>query len=81
MKPETVEAYMFGLGTTELILVLVIVVILFGAGKLPKVGADLAKGIQNFKKNLAAGSKESDDEDVVDIQGAASPNARPKKDG
>jgi sec-independent protein translocase protein TatA len=43
---------MFGLGTTELILILVIVVIFFGAGKLPDVGAGIAKGIKNFKKNL-----------------------------
>jgi len=43
---------MFGLGTMELILILVIVVIFFGAGKLPEVGAGIAKGIKNFKKNL-----------------------------
>ena len=43
---------MFGFGATELILILVIVVIFFGAGKLPEVGAGIAKGIRNFKKNL-----------------------------
>lgn len=40
---------MFGLGMPELIIILVIVVIIFGAGKLPEIGAGLGKGIRNFK--------------------------------
>ena len=40
----------------EIILILVIVLILFGAGKLPKVAGDIAKGIKSFK----AGLKEED---------------------
>ena len=41
---------MFGLGTTELILILVIVLIIFGVGKLPEIGSGLGKAIKNFKK-------------------------------
>ena len=41
---------MFGLGTTELIIILVIVLIVFGAGKLPEIGSGIGKGIRNFKK-------------------------------
>jgi sec-independent protein translocase protein TatA len=41
---------MFGLGTTELIVILVIVMVLFGAGKLPEIGSGLGKAIKNFKK-------------------------------
>jgi len=41
---------MFGIGSTELILILVIVLILFGVGKLPEIGAGLGKAIRNFKK-------------------------------
>ena len=43
---------MFGLGHWEILLILVIVLILFGAGKLPKVAGDLAKGIKSFKAGL-----------------------------
>ncbi len=39
-----------GIGMPELIVVLVIVLIIFGAGKLPEIGAGLGKGIKNFKK-------------------------------
>lgn len=40
---------MFGLGTSELIIILVIVLVVFGAGKLPKVMKDLGKGVKSFK--------------------------------
>lgn len=43
---------MFGLGTTELILILVIVMVLFGAKKLPMLGEGLAKGIKSFRTNI-----------------------------
>lgn len=41
---------MFGLGTSELLIILVIVVIIFGVGKLPEIGSGLGKAIRNFKK-------------------------------
>lgn len=43
---------MFGLGTSELLLILVIVLIIFGAGKLPEVGAALGRGVKNFKEGV-----------------------------
>jgi sec-independent protein translocase protein TatA len=41
---------MFGLGTTELILILLAVFVIFGAGKLPELGSGLGKAIKNFKR-------------------------------
>ena len=48
---------MFGLGTTELLLILVIVMVLFGAKKLPALGEGLAKGIKSFRSNLSDDKK------------------------
>jgi len=59
---------MFGLGTTELILILVIVMVLFGAKKLPALGEGLAKGIRSFRVNLADDNKESKEEQVVEAE-------------
>ena len=41
---------MFGLGMPELIIILVIIVIIFGAGKLPEIGCGIGKGIRIFKE-------------------------------
>jgi sec-independent protein translocase protein TatA len=53
------------LGPTELIIVLVIVVVLFGVGRLSKIGSELGTGIREFKKGL------SDDEAPKDELPAA----------
>ena len=44
---------MFGLGVTELIIILVIVVVLFGAKKLPEIGSGIGEAIKNFKKSTS----------------------------
>ena len=43
---------MFGIGMPELVVILVIIMITFGANKLPQMGAGLAKGIRNFKEGI-----------------------------
>ena len=40
---------MFGIGMPELIIIMVIFLIIFGAGKLPDIGAGMGKAIKNFK--------------------------------
>lgn len=41
---------MFGLGVQELVIILVIVVVLFGASRLPEIGRGIGQAIKNFKK-------------------------------
>ena len=56
---------MFGIGMPELMVILVIVFIIFGAGRLPEMGAGIGKAIRNFKKA-------TQEDDQIDIT--------PKKD-
>jgi len=52
---------MFGIGMQELLIILVLVLIVFGAGKLPQVGEALGKGIRNFKAGLREENNRDDD--------------------
>ncbi|OCC14570.1 Twin-arginine translocation protein TatA [Dissulfuribacter thermophilus] len=51
---------MFGLGIPEFLIILAILLIIFGAKKLPEIGKGLGKGIKNFKKSLKEEEKESE---------------------
>jgi sec-independent protein translocase protein TatA len=48
---------MFGLGAQELMIVLVIIVVLFGATKLPQIGSGIGQAIKNFKKSVREGEE------------------------
>ena len=51
-----------GISIWQIVLVLVIILILFGAGKIPRVMGDIAKGIKSFK----AGMKEGEEAEEID---------------
>jgi len=53
---------MFGIGMPELIIILIIILIIFGAGKLPEIGAGIGKGIKNFKKATQEAQQEAQEE-------------------
>jgi sec-independent protein translocase protein TatA len=53
---------MFGLGMPELIIILVIVIIIFGASRLPQLGEGLGKAIRGFKKGVSEGTEAKKDE-------------------
>ena len=60
---ETKENYMFGLGVTELVIILVIVIVLFGVGRLGRIGGELGSGIRAFREGLSGDKDEEAEED------------------
>ena len=51
---------MFGLGITELLVILVILLVIFGAGRLPEIGSGLGKAIRGFKDSVTG-------KDAIDV--------------
>lgn len=49
-----------GLGTTEILLICLLALILFGGGKLADIGKGLGEGIKNFKKGMREANEEDD---------------------
>lgn len=66
------------IGPWQIILVLVIVLIIFGAGKLPRVAGDLAKGIKNFKNGMNEDDTEADSKKEISSETSAKEKAEDK---
>lgn len=69
---------MFGLGFTELIIILVVVLVLFGAGKLPNVMGEMGKGISMFKKGISGEEIVSKTEGTTKKTAQKAPKKTPK---
>ena len=70
---------MFGIGIPELVIILVIILIIFGAGKLPEIGAGLGKGIKNFKRATIEDESETESEKQEKIENKTKENKGDKK--
>ncbi len=55
---------MLGLGPTELIIILVIIIIVFGVGRISKIGGELGSGIKAFKEGLGVDEEEETEAEV-----------------
>ena len=66
---------MGNLGFNELFLILLIVIVLFGASRLPQLGRGLGEGIRNFKKGL----KDDEDDDPDALPEASDGDEKPKE--
>ena len=51
---------MFGLGTTEILLIILVVAVLFGARRLPELGKGLGQGLRGFKNALSGKDEEEE---------------------
>lgn len=66
------------LGVPELILILAIVVLLFGVGKLPQLGKGIGEGIRNFKQAMREGEQDPEKKDPPAGNGSGSGPSSPK---
>lgn len=67
-----------GLSFWHILVVLIVVLIVFGAGKLPTVMGDLGKGIRNFKSGLSGEEEEKQDKKFLSADEKTSDDTQPK---
>ncbi len=78
MKRSNIEEEkMFGIGMPELLIILAIILIIFGAGRLPEIGSGIGKGIRNFRK----ATKGQDEIDVTPSQNQSNETKEGEENG
>ncbi|MCL1972282.1 MAG: twin-arginine translocase TatA/TatE family subunit [Endomicrobia bacterium] len=64
---------MFGIGWQEVIVILLLALLLFGAKRLPEIAKSLGKSVQEFKKGMSPDAKENEEEKKEETQDGAKP--------
>jgi sec-independent protein translocase protein TatA len=59
----------FGIGTVEIVLILIAALIVFGPKRLPELGRSMGRGIREFKNSVTS-DKDDDDDDVRELEGS-----------
>jgi sec-independent protein translocase protein TatA len=59
---------MAGLGVPELLIILAVVLLVFGVGRISRIGSELGKGISAFREGVRDGSKEDEDTATTDVE-------------
>lgn len=54
---------MGSLGTPELLIILAVVILVFGVGRISKLGSELGKGVSSFRKGIKEGQEENEQDD------------------
>ena len=54
------------LGTPELLIILVVVLLVFGVGRIGKLGSELGKGVSSFRKGLKEGQEENEEKESTE---------------
>ena len=67
---------MFGLGTTELIIILVILLMVFGVGKLPMVAKQLGGGVRDFRKAMTDSDEEDEPKQLENTPSTNAPSTK-----
>lgn len=79
---ETMQLLGFGIPSgPELILIIVVLVLLFGAKKIPDLGRAVGSGIRNFKKGIRGDDDEGDGEAPKSIEGEKKPRMLKQDEG
>ena len=71
----------FGIGTQEVIIILIIIIVLFGATKLPQLGTAIGQGLKNFKRGMR--EVQAEDEEAARLKAqkdALADSGKPSED-